>query len=270
MLLNILLAITFSSFPNYVHAQALYEENKFIKFVREPNQSVTCLFSEYPTLHSLSIIYRKDIPSVSILHFKERDEYNYRKSLYFDLSYEADSVFFKEKYDMVNIVSEGTELFSSKDINALQQDNLYSIVAFKDSIIYRFLTDKRLLEGEKKGILGWPASYGGNMKELQQTISMRYKKEKQFTEERDSVYVLKCKVLRDDSLGDVERIVGRPSLLYDIIVEEFRKSSKSWRAAILETSGLRHDTFIRVLVRLNRDGSITIKTPRGLHTIEGY
>lgn len=122
----------------------------------------------------------------------------------------------------------------------------------------------------KKKTLGWPAPYRGEIKDLENHIRLRYEKEKGTKEKTDSIYVFKCMVLRNDSLADIEQIVGKPSLLSDIITQEFRKNSKSWQAAVLETSGLRHDTFIRVLARLNDDGSVTIKTPMGLHTFAGY
>lgn len=254
---------------NHSYSQASYSENKYIKYRKTPNKDVDFFFTKYPTVYSLTMLYSNRIPRRSLLFFREFDENNYYKSLYFDLEYEADSIYFNKSYNVNNIVSK-MKKFSDFESHETSKNDLYSIVIFRDSVVYRFIKDRDFIENEKQKFLGWPASYGGNIKDLERRISISYKKEKKVRKKVDSVYVFKCMVLRNDSLGDIEQIVGKPSSLSDIIIEEFRKSSKSWRAAILETSGLRHDTFIRVSVRLNSDESITIKTPKGLHTIQGY
>lgn len=258
------------SISNGMYAQVRYNENKYIKFTIESDKSIKCFFKKHSIAYSLSIFYKHNIPTSSLLQFKGIDGYRHPKSLYFDLEYEADSIFFDQVYNVNNMALRKIELsdFESKEMS---KKGLYSVVIFEDSVVFRFIKDIYFWANKKNRILGWPASYqGGDVEDLEKAISQRYRKEEQNKVRMDSIYVFKCQVLRNDSLGDIEQIVGETSSFSEIVVQEFRKNSRSWRAAILETSGLRHSTFIRVFVRLNRDGSVTIKTPKELHTIAGY
>ena len=136
-----------------------------------------------------------------------------------------------------------------------------------------------------KSYFGLPAKYKGDLKNLENQISRDITSSYDGTP-IDSVLVYEAVIsLSDAELGrtaeekfELKRLLFGKESVYSAIVAErlraketnyFDDGQPKWAAAIQGSSGRRMETKIKIYVRLNKDGSVTIKLPKMLGNFTG-
>jgi len=200
-------------------------------------------------------------------------------SFFFDLGFEADSLVFAKKFPGVQMpVLPSLEVYD----NYLRErvDSLYRISwidFYQDSTKYQFspYSPQKNSETLRKGGFGYgkPARYLGNMQEVAADIA-REVGSSSIQVPFDSVLVFQSTVRRFDMLLEEEEIFELEGLVYgvrsvfsEIVSKHFQSEENrffedggtKWRPAHGDRS---RNTRVKIYVRLERDGSVTIKLPR--------
>lgn len=227
------------------------------------------------TVFSIHIIPRKDDTAYLNREFLTHPFGG--KMFSFDLDFEADRLVFAKKYSRIpQSAAPAVKVLNSR--GQKYEDKLYKIISmrfYNDSTEYTYGWN---YDFGKPGI-GRPAQYKGDIDEMEAGIA----REVAVTSIKapfDSVLVFQALVRRySESTGygifELERLLyGKSSDFSEIAVEYLQSKENNffddgkpkWIAAWIER---RINSRVKVYVRLNRDGSVTIKLPKRLQNFTG-
>ncbi|TYP92254.1 hypothetical protein BC792_11729 [Sphingobacterium allocomposti] len=181
-----------------------------------------------------------------------------QKFFFFDFGFIADRIIFKQKYPHMQLS------------------------AFPGvRIVYTNMSE----QSNKKSYFGVPAKYLGDLKEIETRIS-RDVMSTNLKTSIDSVLIYEA-IVSYSPLGfsntqpakfELQRLLyGQTSVFSDIAEKNLRANETNfykdgkpkWSPAIQGSSGRPMETKIKVYVRLNTDGSVTLKLPRMLGNFTG-
>jgi hypothetical protein len=240
-----------------------------------PDTSNKYFFNKHPALKSIDVLYKNNQPYAVFLNFEnERDNHDRRE--HYDLAFEGDAYVLQQKYGVIHLKSPMARLRSGGGRNATNVVFGITVASInKDSILYR--GRQQLSDGTIEGynpdwVTGAPARYTGEMKFVENRIARKFA-EAEPTTPVDSIVVFRGTVSKQGHLSDMELIAGKQSDFSDLVRADFLlprdelgllPPRRDWRPAIISRGGI--DTKFNIYARLNKDGSVTIKTPRRLRT----
>ncbi|WP_157970228.1 hypothetical protein [Albibacterium indicum] len=207
-----------------------------------------------------------------------------KQMFFFDLGFEADSLVFAKKFPRITMPTlpniEAYDQYQQKIVDSLYR--LSSMDLYRDSTEYRFTPAsqyslKESRDALRKGGFGFgnPAGYLGDIQKLADDIA-REVASSSFKVSFDSVLVFQSAVRRLDRLlegGEIFEleglIYGTPSFFSEIAAKHlqaeenrfFEDGGTKWRPA---HGDLSRNTRVKIYVRLEQDGKVTIKLPKYL------
>jgi hypothetical protein len=198
-----------------------------------------------------------------------------QKLFFFDFDFEADRLVFAKKYPKMPLpVAPSVEV---QNINGQKdRDKLYKIfkiILYADSTTYGYAWNYELKRDAYSSGYGVHAKFTGNIQEVAAGIA-REVATTSIKAPFDSVLVFQS-VVEKHKVGPwgqfrMEHLIhGAPSAFSEIAEKYLVNNGSKWKAAINATSGGTMSTRVKIYVRLNRDGSVTIELPRYLGSFTG-
>lgn len=209
-----------------------------------------------------------------------------QKFFFFDFGFIADRVIFKQKYPHIQLSAfpdvRIVDIYDKEDVN--KKYTMEGVRLYSDSTVYVYTNIYE--QSNKKSYFGFPAKYLGDLKEIETRISRDVIRSTTLKTSIDSVLIYEAVVSysppdfsnTQPTKFELQRLLyGQTSVFSDIAEKNLRAEETSfykdgkpkWSPAIQGSSGRPMDTKIKVYVRLNTDGSVTIKLPRMLGNFTG-
>lgn len=208
-----------------------------------------------------------------------------QKFFFFDFGFIADRIIFKQKYPHMQLSAfpgvRIVNIYEKEDVN--KKYTLEGVRLYSDSTVYVYTNMSE--QSNKKSYFGVPAKYLGDLKEIETRIS-RDVMSTNLKTSIDSVLIYEA-IVSYSPLGfsntqpakfELQRLLyGQTSVFSDIAEKNLRANETNfykdgkpkWSPAIQGSSGRPMETKIKVYVRLNTDGSVTLKLPRMLGNFTG-
>lgn len=228
---------------------------------RFPDSTNREFFRKNVSIQEISVVFRGEKPYAVFLIYE--DEHSRE---HYDLEFEGDAYLLEHKYGTIQYRAPIISAYY-KQQNQLRTKPYEQIGAIirQDSVIYHISTGKH---GVEEDIIGGPPQLLEGVGELANTIRELYLK-KNLSGEIDSVLVFQGNIgkLPQNQIRNLRLVAGKESYFSKIAYEEIQNKKNAWRPAGISVGPIA--TEVRIYVRLNKDGSVTIKTPRRLRTLSG-
>ncbi|MFD1772126.1 hypothetical protein [Sphingobacterium suaedae] len=238
------------------------------------DSSMNRFFKSYPKIKEYFIIYDDDAPSHLFINHNQKNSHPQKKEFY-DLTFEGDILVLRSRYPTFPIVKSST--FYRITENELNSHDVHFIRVVRDSVKVRLYGPGDVRGNETRA--GFPARYKGNLDSLAQKIAKELRTDG-YGYAIDSVLVYQARVERNGSFVKMSRIVGKVSPFSKILEKAFPLQqwfrpgpvdTAIWKAAIIYTSGAPISTNVRMYAKLNKDGTVTLKTsPRLIAYRDNY
>ena len=226
-------------------------------------------FREHPEVHELHVWYGSGIPGTIYIYFDEKNSRNVKREREaFDLRFEGDAYLFKEKYPPLK------HNLPKVDIESIYPDNescpthdRFEASVFRDSVVYFFSQDcvyDNLKKDNAERGDNFPATPRVRPQELGNNIAEAFRAINT-PGQVDSLLVFQGTVgknLKGESIRNLHLVIGDASVFSDLVEKELAQPL-IWTPAILG-GVVPRETTIRIYVRLEQDGSVTLKTPSQL------
>lgn len=235
-----------------------------------PDTTNRKFLSRHDSLKSITVVYKEEQPYFLFLNFNESNPRKERK--HFDLALAGDRYLLEKKYGRIRYVN--TEQIDQLPWPKHDKTIILTGVTFNgDSVYYR--GDLRL--PNEKGFdpdwtLGSPARYQGDINMLAEKIAERLAKEREGAVV-DSALVFEGKVTKQFLLKDLRLVLGEKSVFSNVAAgvllgREYETGNESSRADWFPASIDRGPIEVKtkIFVKLEKDGTVTIETPRRLRT----
>lgn len=230
-----------------------------------PDTSHRTFFNEYEYVNDFGVIYRDNTPYRVYIRLME-GEMRPAKNQHFDMEFEGDVLVLKKAYSSIVFLLPNMKLNYLLDnrYNNIPINQLETLIS-RDSIIFHFNTaiDQENYRYRDR-VIGQAAKYIGNLDQLSEEIAKEYNKQSQRKNVIDSVLVFQGTIdkFEKNRLKDVKLIIGQASVLSEIMKKELQTAEHYWSPAMTDRGPIK--TSIRVFVRLNNDGHITLTTTQKL------
>lgn len=209
------------------------------------------------------VIVRFEKP-IEDLNFGANEEFLIRNKG-FEMTNEADIVLLNEQFPNIKSPPKPTMTSANYlgDVDTSKNYNIYAIERYRDSTIYTFSTG---LEMKHSFYFLTKAYFRGNVEEFKNDIksSMLVTKPVEII---DSIVILEGIISKDGNFENPSLIYGGKSSFSELLLQKLRKTK--WRPAFLSSTGAKWRVKIRIYVRLNEDGDITIVYPNKIYNSTG-
>lgn len=211
--------------------------------------------------------YNQDQPVASSIYFKnDREKMN---SEYYDLTFEVDAYVFRYRYPgfLFPLLPSAVKVKDTCEMRAIR-----SLRMRRDSIEY-WLDNKCAWDTTPTVTEKWiplirAAKYKGDINEIGRRIQMYNKR---IRDTGDSILVFRGSIDKTGVLSNLELISGQKSDYSYLIERDLNYWNKSsWIPGKLLVKNSMIQTFIKIFIRTNKDGTITVLTsPRKPGNVTG-
>lgn len=235
-----------------------------------PDTTYRHFLSRHDSVQSIALIYKDNEPYTIFLNFHDSEPRKER--MHFDLVLAGDRYFFEGKYGTIRY-------FNAEQIDRIpwtektEAITLGSTTFDGDSVAcYGELELPDVARSNRDWGVGSPARYEGDISLLATKIAERLAEEGK-GQVIDSALVFEGTVTKQFLLKDLTLVLGEKSVFSDIAEETLlwrvQESGKkllrmNWHPAAIDRGPIEVRT--RIFVKLEKDGTVTIETPRRLKT----
>lgn len=225
------------------------------------------ILNKHPAVNEILIIVYDNIPVAQYVHY-DKHATSDPNIEFFDLQFEGDQDYFQHKYGKLKY--QIPKLTSPKTKNGI--DNFIDIDRVhikKDSIIYevtRYSTSYEKIQKTPFIGLGGVAKPSFNLRVIEEKLTNQYQNLIE-TAQKDSILVFRAKITEKGKLQDMQQIVGDQSSKLSVLInQEFQNPKNLWEPARIRSA---KESVIRIYVKINKDRTITVKTPKILGSFSG-
>ena len=191
------------------------------------------------------------------------------KSEYYDLEYEVDAYIFMKLYGHVHFpLSPRENTIQNDNDSACNKCKISYARIYPDSVRCSLIRPSETHDFRKTDkVYAMPVKYR-NIESIGKRILLY---NKQTLKSADSIIVFRGIVDKDGILSDIELIVGKRSVYSDQVEKDLLSLfSDLWEPARLLETGQAYPTYIKIYIRLNRDGTVTVLlSPRKVMNLTG-
>lgn len=263
-------------FPFCLKAQQ-WDERRAIKYYLTSfsDTSNNNFFKLHPSVSAVGVRFFENKPYGVDIYFKNKVRvsvkdinFSYQRE-YYDLEYEVDAYIFMKLYGPVHFpLSPREDAIQINEDSSCNKCKISYARIYPDSVRCSLIKPSETHDFRKTDkVYATPVKYR-NIESIGKRILLY---NKQTLKSADSSVVFRGIVDKDGVLSDIELLVGKRSA-YSSQVEKdlLTLFSDSWEPARFLETGQAYPTYIKIYIRLNRSGAVTVLlSPRKMINISG-
>ncbi|SDD47521.1 hypothetical protein [Niabella drilacis] len=236
------------------------------RLITVPDTANNAFFRTHPMIEKLVVSFSDERPYGIFVLFKDDKARRLRE--YYKSDHEVDSVIFKKLYSSFKCPQQVVRRRNDDDL--CNQCVIATATVYMDSVRCSFAPSSTVEEdrsSRQRRVLATVPEYAGDMSKVAEKIRPYAN---QVLKPADSIIVFRGIVMQDGVLRNLELIVGRKSVYSDKVQKVFEQQVHGWSPAKLIESNATYESYIKIYIRINNDGTVSILTsPRTMVNITG-